>query len=103
MAIVLKHIVLFKFTDTAPEAEITKVVAAFLELKTKIPVVQAIEWGTDISVENKNQGFTHCFCLTFRDVADRDAYLPHPAHQEFGARLQPIKEKVLVFDYLTEQ
>ena len=47
-----------------------------------------------------DQGFTHCFCLTFGSEADRDAYLPHPAHAAFGAQyVRPSVEGVFVFDY----
>ncbi len=49
-----------------------------------------------------DQGFTHCFFLTFKNEADRDAYLPHPAHKEFGALLGPVLDKVLVIDYWTK-
>lgn len=99
MAAVLKHLVLFKFKDEAARRDIERVVDSFLELKNKIPVIQALEWGTNVSPENKHQGFTHCFCLTFPDTRSRDAYLPHPAHREFGEILKPVVEKVMVFDY----
>ena len=46
-----------------------------------------------------NQGLTHCFFLTFRSQADRDVYLPHPAHKAFGALLKGHVEKVTVLDY----
>ncbi|MCA9181727.1 MAG: Dabb family protein, partial [Planctomycetales bacterium] len=46
-----------------------------------------------------SDGFTHCFLLTFKSEADRDSYLPHPAHRAFGAALKPHLEKVLVVDY----
>ena len=54
------------------------------------------------SVQGKAQGFTHCFFLTFATIADRDAYLPHPAHKEFGATLRPHLDKVLVVDYVAK-
>jgi hypothetical protein len=57
--------------------------------------------GTDVSVENLQQGFTHCFVLTFRNEAGREIYLPHPAHREFGQMLGPHLDKVLVIDYWT--
>jgi stress responsive alpha/beta barrel protein len=74
----------------------------FRGLKSRIPQILDFEWGTNVSPENHAQGFTHCFFLTFRDSAARDAYLPHPAHKEFGARLGPILDKVLVVDYVSK-
>jgi hypothetical protein len=51
------------------------------------------------SPENLNQGLTHCFFLSFESERDRDAYLPHPAHKEFGKLLGPYLDKVVVVDY----
>jgi len=96
----LKHLVLLKFNDGTSGADIGRIVSEFLSLKNKIPQIQSIEWGTDVSVEKKNQGFTHCFCLSFSGSKERDEYIPHPAHQEFGAILKPLIEKVFVFDYV---
>jgi len=31
--------------------------------------------------------------------ADRDAYLPHPAHKDFGAIVGPHVDKVCVVDF----
>ena len=95
----LRHVVLFQFkADTAPE-QIKTVEDAFRALPSKIDAIRDFEWGTDVSVEDKADGFTHCFFVTFGSAADRDAYLPHPDHQEFGSILRPHLEKVLVFDY----
>ncbi len=96
---VLRHVVLFKFKDGTTDAQIGEVVDAFRALKQKIDLIQDFEYGTDVSVENKAQGFTHCFFVTFGDEKARDAYLPHPAHKEFGTLVRPILDKVLVVDY----
>lgn len=96
---VLRHVVLFKFKDDAPPDQVQKVVTAFGELKQKIDLIEDYEWGTDNSPEKLANGFTHCFFVTFRDEASRDAYLPHAAHQEFVSHLGPVLDKVLVVDY----
>ena len=96
---VLRHVVLFKFKDgTAPE-DVQRIEEAFRALPAQIDVIQEFEWGTDVSVEGKADGYSHCFFVTFADAAGRDAYLPHPAHQAFGQVLRPHLDKVLVFDY----
>ncbi|RYD64602.1 MAG: Dabb family protein, partial [Verrucomicrobiaceae bacterium] len=51
------------------------------------------------SVEKLNDGFTHCFLVTFKDKAGLEAYLPAEAHKEFGKKLKPLLEKAFVFDY----
>jgi hypothetical protein len=95
--------VLFKFKDDATPQQIGEVVDAFRALKSKIDTIETFEYGTNVSVENKSQGFTHCFFVTFRDEKGRDAYLPHPAHKAFGALVGPRLDKVLVVDYWVQQ
>ena len=95
----LRHVVLFEFKPEVTPAEVQEVVTAFSALKGKIDLIEDFEWGTDISVENLAAGFTHCFFASFRDSAARDAYLPHPAHQEFVKLVGPRVDKVLVVDY----
>jgi hypothetical protein len=46
-----------------------------------------------------DDGFTHCFTLTFTKAEDRDAYLAHAAHQAFVATLGACLERSLVLDY----
>ncbi len=95
----IRHIVLFKFVDGLEPAKIKEVVDAFGQLPKQIDTITDFEMGTNISPENLDQGFTHCFVVTFANTADRDAYLPHPAHQEFVKLLDGRIDKVLVFDF----
>jgi hypothetical protein len=98
----LRHMVLFKFKESATPAEITEVVDAFKALPAKIETIRNFEWGINNSPENLNKGFTHCFMLTFHSEEDRATYLPHPDHKAFGNVLGPILEDVLVVDYWAE-
>jgi hypothetical protein len=98
----LRHVVLFKFKDTSTEADVAKIVAAFQGLPGKIKEIAGFEWGTDVSPEGKSQGFTHCFLVTFKSEADRDAYLPHPAHKDFVAIVGPHVDKVCVVDFWSQ-
>lgn len=96
---VLRHVVLFKFKDGVSEQQIDEVVKAFAALPGKIDAIRDFEMGTDVSVENKAQGFTHGFIVTFADETGRAEYLPHPAHKAFGKLVGPRLDKVLVFDF----
>ncbi len=98
----LRHVVLIRFKPETPAATIAEVETAFAGLAARIPAIQALEWGTNCSPEGKDQGFSHCFFLTFASAADRDAYLPHPAHQAFSDLLRPHRDQVLVVDYEPE-
>ena len=100
---VLRHVVLFKFKDDATPAEIRNVETAFATLPSKVDTIYDLEWGTDVSVENLQQGFTHCFIVSFLSEADRAKYLPHPAHKEFVKLLRPHLDKVLVIDYVAQR
>ena len=100
---VVRHVVLFKFKDSASPDQVKAVEEKFRALKSRIPQIMDLEWGTNVSPENHAQGFTHCFFLTFKDAAARDAYLPHPAHKEFGGSLGPVLDKVLVVDYVSKE
>ena len=95
----LRHVVLFKFKDDATPEQVKQVEDAFRKLPSEIKEIKALEWGTNNSPENLNQGLTHCFFLSFNSEKDRDAYLPHSAHKAFGALLKPYLDKVVVVDY----
>jgi hypothetical protein len=95
----LRHVVMFKFKDSASDADVKKVVDAFRELPSKIPAVADFEFGTNNSPEGFSDGFTHCFFITFKSEKDRQVYLPHPAHSAFVEVLKPHLDKALVVDY----
>lgn len=99
---VLRHVVMFKFTDSSTPEEVKKVEDAFAGLKGKINQIKDYEWGTNSSPENLNQGLTHCFFVTFHSDKDRDEYLVHPDHQAFVEVLKPHLDKVTVIDFWTE-
>lgn len=97
---VYRHVVFFKFKDGTTKDEIKAVEDAFRDLSKKIDAITNYEWGTNVSPEGKNNGFTHCFFVTFRDKAGLEAYLPHPEHKAFGKFAGPHFDKVFVFDYV---
>ena len=99
----LRHVVLFKFLDDTKAEDIKKVEDAFRALPAKIKEIRAFEWGTNNSPENLNQGFTHCFLVSFSSEKDREIYLPHPDHKAFVNVLSPHLDKVLVIDYWARQ
>lgn len=95
----LFHVVSLKFKPSATREQIKAVEDAFVALKEKIPGITSLDWGTNVSPEKHDKGFTHCFVLSFASEKDRDAYLPHPAHKEFGKTLGPIMDDVMVIDF----
>ena len=99
---VLRHVVLFGFKESATPADVQRVVDAFKALPSQISEIKGFEWGTNSSPEGLNQGLTHAFTLTFHSDADRDTYLPHPAHKAFGEVIGSSLDKVTVVDYWTK-
>ena len=99
----LRHVVAFKFHDSARPEEIKRVEDAFAALKNKIPQIQRYEWGLNNSPEGLNKGFTHGFILTFRSEKDRNDYLVHPDHKAFGALVKPLITDVFVLDFVSRR
>ena len=67
----LRHVVLFKFLDSANVADVSKIENAFRALATtKVPQVRGFESGVHVGKESSNQGFTHAFLLTFDNEQD---------------------------------
>ncbi len=98
-----RHVVLFKFKPEATAEKVREIEKAFAALPEKIDTITGFEWGPSESVEGLNDGFTHCFLVTFKDKAGLEVYIPHEAHQEFVAKLKPLLEKALVFDYTAKK
>ncbi|NVK83439.1 MAG: Dabb family protein [Cytophagia bacterium] len=98
----VRHIVCFKFKSDATEAQVDAFIDGFKNLKNEIEEIKAFEWGLNNSTEGFDQGMTHIFQVTFDDIAGRDAYLPHPAHQAFVEKHLSIVEEGIVVDYSIE-
>lgn len=98
-----RHVVFFKFKESATPEQVKHIEEEFAKLPSKMEFITGFEWGTNVSPENLNDGFTHCFLVTFKDKKGLEAYLPHAAHKAFGAKLQPLLEKALVFDYAARE
>jgi hypothetical protein len=95
----LQHVVAFKFKESAAAEQIRKVETEFVALKDKIREVRALEWGTNVSPEKLDKGFTHCFVLTFKSEKARDIYLNHPQHKAFVDLVGPVLAEAFVIDF----
>jgi hypothetical protein len=98
----LVHMVSFKFKPEASASQIKEVETAFAALQKQIPEIVSFEWGTNISPEKLDKGFTHGFILTFKNAADRDAYLVHSDHKKFGSLVGPVLADVFVVDFVSK-
>lgn len=99
--VMTRHLVIFKYRQTATKAQISQVTDAFRGLKDRMPGIVSFEHGANTSPEGRDLGFTHVYVLTFTDDRARDAYLPHPEHLRFVGYLERIQiiEDIFVVDY----
>lgn len=97
----LRHVVLFRYKPETTPAQLDEINRAFQDLQLQIPEIRGFERGTNNSPEGLAKGFTHGYLITFESEADRDAYLPHPAHKKFVELLGGKLEEPFVFDYWT--
>jgi lysophospholipase L1-like esterase len=98
---VLRHVVLFRYKPDITPTQLDEINRAFQDLQRQIPQIRDFERGTNNSPEGLAKGFTHGYLITFESEADRDAYLPHPAHKKFVEMLDGKLEEPFVFDYWT--
>lgn len=99
----LNHVVSFKFKEGATQDQIQDVENAFRDLKSKIQEIKTFEWGTNVSPEKHDKGFSHCWILSFATEKDRDLYLNHPEHKAFGKKIGPAVADVFVVDFWAKE
>lgn len=99
----LRHVVLINFKPELDESAVNLALNSVVKLKDRIDGILAVTVGANSSPENLDKGFRHGFVVDFRDVAARDAYLPHPEHVKVGKALVEAAQSgiagILVFDY----
>lgn len=84
----ITHMVLLRVRKDVPVRTVERVFGEIGALRSRIAGILSYAWGPYSSPEGLGRGYTHGFCMTFRDAAARDAYLPHPDHER-------VKESVL--------
>ncbi len=99
------HMVLFKVRPDVSAERLERVFRAIGDLRGAIPGILDYSYGAYASPEGLQRGYTHGFCMTFESPAARDAYLPHPRHEEVKGQVLEVLaggiDGVLAFDYET--
>ncbi|EEF43148.1 stress-response A/B barrel domain-containing protein HS1 [Ricinus communis] len=93
------HLVMAKFKEDITPEKIEELIEGYANLVNLVPPMKAFHWGTDVSIENLNEGFTHIFHATIESREGLAEYVNHPAHIEFGNLMTPAMEKVIVVDF----
>lgn len=94
----ISHIVLLRPRPDASSASLAALGDEVRALADVIPGIVEVRFGTDVSPEGLQGDHRWAFVVRFADAAARDAYLPHPAHEAFAARLGTLVESVTVID-----
>lgn len=99
----VRHIVLFKFRDDVPASTLDAIRDGLAALEQKVGGFTGYAWGTTITHDNRQHGYTHGFTMDFVDEPALRAYGPHPEHQKVVAMIKPnlvdSPDAVLAFDY----
>ena len=96
----VKHIVLFKLKDEAPEAQkleaMNRFKAAIEALPARIPWIKKVEVGLNI---NPGETWSIALYSEFDSLEDVKAYAVHPDHVAAGKLLAEVKESRACVDY----
>ncbi|OCQ53202.1 Stress responsive A/B Barrel Domain protein [Photorhabdus australis subsp. thailandensis] len=95
----IRHILLLKFTPEIKEQQLTTIRDTAISMQHRISGISSVEWGDNVSSENKNKGFTHAIIMTFDDHNAISNYLSHPEHDELKDLLIDSVNDIIVFDY----
>lgn len=98
----VRHYGVFKFHADVDESSIDECFKRMKEMVGRIPGLLDMESGPYQSDEGLDKGFTHGFIMTFDSLESRDAYLPHPVHEEVKEFVVPKLADVIVFDFEVE-
>jgi hypothetical protein len=74
----LRHVAWLKFKDGVSAERIESHLDACRSLVGRVPVVQKLECGPNLS--DRAEGFTHCIIVSLPDRDALAAYLEHPEH-----------------------
>ncbi|RKP05221.1 stress responsive A/B barrel domain-containing protein [Thamnocephalis sphaerospora] len=90
------HIVLIKFK---PEATTSERQALMTEMNTlrDIPCVRSLSFGENFT--HRSEGYTHALVVGVETKDDVVAYMIHPIHQAFSAKLATFAESRLAVDF----
>jgi hypothetical protein len=94
---VIRHIVVVKFKEGAPQQEIAAIVAALRALPPQIPEIRQYQVGLDVVHSSRSYDFA--LVSGFDDQAALERYRAHPDHVPVAQRLQAISQSLIAVDF----
>jgi hypothetical protein len=99
----IRHCVFIRFQTTVADVERQSILSDIAALQRLVPGYLTFTDGANVSPEGLGKGYNSGFIIDFADVAARDAYLVHPAHEKAGGRIVAATEGgidgVFVYDF----
>ena len=92
----LRHVAWLRFKDGVSTDRIEKHMAACRSLVGRVPVIQNLECGPNLS--DRAGGFTHCIIVSLPDHDALPAYLDHPEHVPVAEALVADVAELRVMD-----
>jgi stress responsive alpha/beta barrel protein len=92
----LRHVAWFRFKDGITDDRIEEHLAACRALVGRVPAVQNLECGPNLS--DRAGGLTHCIIVSLRDYEALSEYLEHPEHVPVAEALVADVAELRVMD-----
>ncbi|MBI1319941.1 MAG: Dabb family protein [Candidatus Hydrogenedens sp.] len=99
----VRHVVLYAYKDDVTPEQQAEIAEQSRKLIDQIPLIEDLEWGTDLTEGARSQGYTHCLIFTFATPEAVKEYVARPAHQAFFELAKPHLGKLLVVDYVAQE
>jgi len=93
----LKHLVFFKFKETASAADIDRLAEGLGALPGKIDSIREFVFGRDIIRSERSYDFA--LVSLFDDLNAMQAYQVHPEHQKVVAHAKDISSSIVAVDF----
>jgi hypothetical protein len=95
----VQHMVVVRFKPEVNDQSIAALIEYLRRFWNGIAGIVYSAAGSYSSPEGLNQGYTHGFLVTFDSPTARDAYLRHPEHEKIVARVLPMLDQIMAFDF----
>jgi len=94
----LRHVFFVRFKPGCP---VRDMITGYSGLTETIKEMRCFEYSK--LNEATSEGYQYVFMTTFNDSHGRDAYLAHPVHDAFAAKILPWADKIIIFDFIDGQ
>ena len=93
----IQHILLWNYRDNVSVEERDRIQSWLADLPSQVPSLLSVQWGRVIG--GRNQSFSHCFVMLFRDRAALAEYAIHANHVRFAAAFKEACATQVVADF----